>query len=192
MVLWPSFARTRGTTSATRQLDSSPQISQKPALASVNGRLLQWTGSDAPQPGPEPPTGTHSQLGPLGRLHWAQQLTVPLVYADAAFDAPALTAAADGGRILFEIADGNTRDRTVVELEGVGLWEAVTPDPEDYIDAFLVPAPALSTVRWRAASAAAPDAGDGRYRIGAWTDWSVLQVPQPEPPSAGVDRAEAP
>ena len=148
--------------------------------------------SDAPQPGPEPPTGTHSQLGPLGRLHWAQQLTVPLVYADAAFDAPALTAAADGGRILFEIADGNTRDRTVVELEGVGLWEAVTPDPEDYIDAFLVPAPALSTVRWRAASAAAPDAGDGRYRIGAWTDWSVLQVPQPEPPSAGVDRAEAP
>ena len=168
------------------------QAPDAPTVSYPVDTLRPGDASDAPQPGPELPTGTHSELGPLGRLHWAQQLTVPLVYADAAFDAPALTAAADGGRILFEIADGNTRDRTVVELEGVGLWEAVTPDPEDYIDAFLVPAPALSTVRWRAASAAAPDAGDGRYRIGAWTDWSVLQVPQVEPPYAGVDPAETP
>ena len=150
------------------------------------------TAPEAPEPAPDGPAVSASERGPLGRLQRARQLTVPLVYADAALEAPEVTAEVDGGSILFTIEDDKGHDRTVVELEGIGLWEAVTPEPEEYIDLFILPAPALETVRWRAASAIAPeDAGD-RYRIGAWTDWSVLRVPQVVPPHAGVDRSELP
>ena len=68
----------------------------------------------------------------------------------------------------------------------------MTPSDRPYQDVFTVPAPTLETVRWRAASAIAPEDAGGHHRIGPWTDWSVLQVPQVVPPDAGVDRSELP
>ena len=75
----------------------------------------------------------------------------------------------------------------IVELEGIGLWEALTPEDEEHIDLFIVLAPALETVRWGVASAIEPEDAGVRHRIDPWTDWSVLQVPQAAPPYAGVD-----
>ncbi len=112
------------------------------------------------------------------------------MYVDAELEAPTVTAEVDGSSIFFMAEDAKGDDRTVVEMEGIGLWEAVTPEDEDYIDVFTVPAPTLETVRWRAASAIAPEDAGGRYRIGPWTNWSVLQVPQMAPPDGGVDRSE--
>ena len=143
----------------------------------------------APEPAPDDATVSQSEHGPLGRLQDAKQLNRPLLFVEAELEAPTVTAEVDGGGILFMAEDAKGYNRTVVELEGIGLWEAVTPEDEEYIDLFIVPAPALETVRWRAASAIAPeDAGD-RYRIGPWTNWSVLHVPQVAPPDAGVDRS---
>ena len=113
-----------------------------------------------------------------------------MLFVDAELETPAVTAEADGSRILFTAEDAKGYNRIVVELEDIGLWEAVTPEDEEYIDLFIVPAPTLETVRWRAASAIAPEDAGGRYRIGPWTDWTVLQVPQVVPPDAGVDRSE--
>ena len=151
---------------------------------------VEATAPDAPEPAPEGTIVSQSQEGPLGRLQQAMQFTAPLLYVDAELEAPTVTAEVDGSSILFMAEDAKGYNRTVVELEGIGLWEAVTPEEEEYIDLFIVPAPTLETVRWRAASAIAPEDAGGRYRIGPWTDWIVLQVPQVTPPHAGVDRSE--
>ena len=148
------------------------------------------TAPGAPEPAPDGATASQSEHGPLGRPQEARQITRPLLYVDAELEAPTLTAEVDGSSILFTAEDAREYNRTVVELEGIGLWEAVTPEGEEYIDVFTVPAPTLETVRWRAASAIAPGDAGGRYRIGPWTDWIVLQVPQVTPPNAGVDRSE--
>ena len=150
------------------------------------------TAPGAPEPAPDGATASQSEHGPLGRPQEARQITRPLLYVDAELEAPTLTAEVDGSSILFTAEDAREYNRTVVELEGIGLWEAVTTEGEEYIDVFTVPAPTLETVRWRAASAIAPEDAGGRYRIGPWTDWTVLQVPQVVPPDAGVDRSELP
>ena len=147
------------------------------------------TAPGAPEPAPDDATVSQSELGPLGRLQQARQLTGPVLYVDAELETPTVTAEVDGSSILFTAEDARGYNRTVVELEGIGLWEAVTPEEEVYIDLFVVPAPTLETVRWRVAAAIAPEEAGGRYRIGPWTDWSVLQVPQVAPPDAGVDRS---
>ena len=143
----------------------------------------------APEPAPSSAADSGSDSGSLVRLQEATQLTTPLLVVDADLEAPALIAEADGSSIFFMAEDAGVYDRTVVELEGIGLWEAVTPEDEGYIDLFIVPAPMLETVRWRAASAIAPEDSGGRYRIGPWTNWSDLQVPQVTPPNAAVDKS---
>ena len=148
------------------------------------------TAPGTPEPNPDDDTAPHSELGPLGRAQRAEQLTGPLLYVDAELARPTVTAEVDGSSIFFMAEDAKGYNRTVVELEGIGLWEAATPEDGDYIDVFVVPAPALETVRWRVAAAIAPEDAGGRYRIGPWTDWSVLGVPQVVPPHAGVDREE--
>ena len=148
---------------------------------------VEGAGADEP---PEP--APHSELGPLGRAQRAEQLTGPLLYVDAELGTPTVTAEVDGSSIFFMAEDAQGYNRTVVELEGIGLWEAVTPEDGDYIDIFTVPAPTLETVRWRVAAAIAPEDAGGRYRIGPWTNWSVLGVPQVVPPHAGVDREDHP
>ncbi len=149
----------------------------------------QATAPGSPEPAPFGATVSQSERGPLGRLQQARQLTEPALDVDAELKMPTVTAKVDGS-VLFMAQDAKGYNRTVVELEGIGLWEAVTPEDEEYIDLFIVPAPTLETVRWRAASAIAPEDAGGRYRIGPWTAWSVLQVPQVTPPDAGVDRSE--
>ena len=144
----------------------------------------------SPEPAPDGATVSQSEHGPLGRLQEAKQITGLMLYIDAELEAPVLPVEVDGSSIIFMAEGALGHNRTIVELEGIGLWEAVTAEDEAYIDLFIVPAPALETVRWRAASAIAPEDVGGRYRIGPWTDWSVLQVPQVAPPYAGVDRSE--
>ena len=148
------------------------------------------TAPGVPEPAPSGVTVSQSERGPLGRAQRARQLTRPMLYVDAELEASTVTAEVDGSSIFFTAEDARGYNRTVVELEGIGLWEAVTPEEGDYIDIFTVPAPALETVRWRAAPAIAAEDGGGRYRIGPWTGWSVLQVPQVVPPDPGVDRSE--
>ena len=113
-----------------------------------------------------------------------------MLYVGAELEAPTVTAEVDGSCIFFMAEDARGYNRTVVELEGIGLWEAVTPEEGDYIDIFTIPAPALETVRWRAAPAIAPEDARGRYRVGPWTGWSVLHVPQVVPPDPGVERSD--
>ena len=143
----------------------------------------------APEPAPSSAADPGSDSGSLGRLQEAAQLTTPLLVVDADLEAPALIAESDGSSIYFMAEDASEYNRTVVELEGIGMWEAVTPEADGYIDIFFVPAPMLETVRWRAASAIVPEDAGGRYRIGPWTDWSDLQVPQVTPPNAAVDKS---
>ena len=131
-----------------------------------------------------------SQTGPMGRLQKAGKFEGPVANDRAELGSPVLTVDLYDDSVAFtveRVAPG--ADRTVVELDGVGLWLAETPHDGDYIDTFIVPVPAGQTVRWRSAFAVDPDSDVAGYAIGPWTEWSVLDAPA-QPPDAGVTRAE--
>ncbi len=134
--------------------------------------------------------GLPSQTGPMGRLQKAVEFEGPVADDRAELGSPVLTIDLYDDSIAFtvdRVAPG--ADRTVVELDGIGLWLAETPHDGDYIDTFIVPVPAGQTVRWRAAFVVDPGLDGAGYAIGPWTEWSVLESPA-HPPYAGVTRAE--
>ena len=134
--------------------------------------------------------GLPSHTGLMGRLQKAVEFVGPVADDRAELGPSVLKADLYDDSIAFtvdRVAPG--ADRTVVELEGIGLWLAETPHDGDYIDTFIVPVPAGQTVRWRSAFAVALGSDGSGYSIGAWTEWSVLEAPA-QPPDAGVTRAE--
>ena len=134
--------------------------------------------------------GLPSQTGPMGRLQKAVKFEGPVADDRVELGPPVLTADLYDDSVAFTVDRGDAgADRTVVELDGIGLWLAETPHDGDYIDTFIVPVPAGQTVRWRSAFAVDPDSDGAGYAIGPWTEWSVLEVPA-QPPYAGVTRAE--
>ncbi len=166
-----------------------------PNLAQPGGGAMVEAPGQATEPGSPPPGGGNpsvpaSQMGPMGRLQKAVEFKGPVEGARVELGAPVLTAELHGASIAFTVDDVSASiDRTVVELDGVGLWMSETPHDGGYVETFIVPAPAGETVRWRAASAVAPGMDGNGYAFGPWSDWSVLEGP-PRPPSGGVTRSE--
>ena len=169
------------------------QTTQRHGIGAPGGgedRSGTATAPGIPEPSPDDHQSSRPERGEPGKFQEARQLTGPVLYAHLELEAPTVTAEVVGSSIFFTAEGARGHDRTVVELEGIGFWEAVAPVGEGINYVFTVPAPALTTVRWRAASAAAPESAGGRYRMGPWTNWSVLQVPPVVPPDAGVERSE--
>lgn len=185
--------------SASASNDSRASVVATPAVpASVGSDASDGTpaldrerpGATGSESGSATEPGMPSQTGPMGRLQKAVEFEGPVADDRAELGPPVLTADLYDDSVAFtvdRVAPG--ADRTVVELDGIGLWLAETPHDGDYVDTFIVPVPAGQTVRWRAAFAVDPGLDGAGYAIGPWTEWIVLEAPA-QPPYAGVTRAE--